>query len=56
MQKLQLVEKAKGRAMLVWAGKKPLESIEYYPAKEKEVYGDKKSPDFNKLFFSQLFI
>ena len=51
MQKLQLVEKAKGRAMLVWAGKKPLESIEYYPAQEKEVYGDKKSPDFNKLFW-----
>jgi site-specific DNA-methyltransferase (adenine-specific)/adenine-specific DNA-methyltransferase len=51
MQKLQLVEKAKGRAMLVWAGKKPLESIEYYPAQEKEVYGDKKSSDFNKLFW-----
>ena len=51
MQKLQSVEKAKGRAMLVWAGKKPLESIEYYPAQEKEVYGDKKSPDFNKLFW-----
>lgn len=37
--------------MLVWAGKKPLESIEYYPAQEKEIYGDKKSPDFNKLFW-----
>lgn len=49
--KLQSIEKAKGRAMLVWAGKKPLESIEYYPAQEKEVYGDKKSPDFNKLFW-----
>jgi site-specific DNA-methyltransferase (adenine-specific)/adenine-specific DNA-methyltransferase len=51
MQKLQSIEKAKGRAMLVWAGKKPLESIEYYPAQEKEVYGDKKSSDFNKLFW-----
>lgn len=53
MSKLQLqsIEKAKGRAMLVWAGKKPLESIEYYPAQEKEVYGNKKSPDFNKLFW-----
>lgn len=53
MSKLQLqsIEKAKGRAMLIWAGKKPLESIEYYPAQEKEIYGDKKSPDFNKLFW-----
>src|SRR3989338_10692743 len=53
MSKLQLqsIEKARGRAMLVWAGKKPLESIEYYPAQEKEVYGNKKSPDFNKLFW-----
>ena len=51
MQKLQQIEKAKGRAMLVWAGKKPLESIEYYPAQEKEIYGNKKSPDFNKLFW-----
>src|SRR3989339_1438190 len=53
MSKLQLqsIEKAKGRAMLVWAGKKPLESIEYYPAQEKEIYGDKKSKDFNKLFW-----
>lgn len=49
--KLQSIEQAKGRAMLQWAGKKPLESIEYYPAQEKEVYGDKKSPDFNKLFW-----
>jgi DNA modification methylase len=51
MQKLQSIEKARGRAMLVWAGKKPLESIEYYPAQEKEIYGNKKSPDFNKLFW-----
>lgn len=48
---LQSIEKAKGRAMLTWAGKKPLESIEYYPAQEKEIYGDKKSVDFNKLFW-----
>ncbi len=51
LNKLQSIEKAKGRAMLVWAGKKPLESIEYYPAQEKEIYGDKKSLDFNKLFW-----
>ena len=49
--KLQSIEQAKGRAMLQWAGKKPLESIEYYPAQEKEIYGDKQSPDFNKLFW-----
>ncbi len=37
--------------MLQWAGKKPLEKIEYYPAQEKEVYGNKKADDFNKLFW-----
>lgn len=51
MQKLQSIEQARGRAMLTWSGKKPLDSIEYYPAQEKEIYGDKKSPDFNKLFW-----
>jgi len=45
------IEKAKGRPMLHWAGKKPLSKIEYYPAQEKEVYGDKNSKDFNKLFW-----
>ncbi len=48
---LQSIEKAKGRPMLQWAGKKPLDKIEYYPAQEKEVYGDKNSKDFNKLFW-----
>jgi 16S rRNA G966 N2-methylase RsmD len=51
MSKLQSIEKAQGRAMLVWAGKRPLESIEFYPAQEKEIYGDKQSADFNKLFW-----
>jgi 16S rRNA G966 N2-methylase RsmD len=37
--------------MLTWVGKKPLEKIEYYPAQEKEVYGDKSSKEFNKLFW-----
>lgn len=37
--------------MLSWAGKKPLDKIEYYPAQEKEVYGDKKSKEFNQLFW-----
>src|SRR3989344_9524412 len=48
---LQKIEQAKGRPLLQWVGKKPLESIEFYPAQEKEVYGDKKTPDFNKLFW-----
>lgn len=37
--------------MLRWDGKKPLERVDYYPAQEKEVYGDKKSKEFNKLFW-----
>ena len=37
--------------MLQWAGKRPLDKIEYYPAQEKEVYGDKSSKKFNKLFW-----
>lgn len=48
---LQSIKKAKSRAMLQWAGKSPLDRIEYYPAQEKEVYGDKNSKDFNKLFW-----
>ncbi len=45
------IEKAKGRPMLQWVGKKPLDKIEYYPAQEKEFYGDKNAKDFNKLFW-----
>ena len=45
------IEKAKGRPMLHWVGKKPLDKVEYYPAQEKEIYGDKNSKDFNKLFW-----
>ncbi len=48
---LQSIEKANGRPMLQWVGKKPLDKIEYYPAQEKEIYGDKNSKDFNKLFW-----
>jgi len=47
----QKVEQAKGRPLLQWVGKKPLASVEFYPAQEKEVYGDKNSKDFNKLFW-----
>ena len=48
---LQSIEKAKGRPILQWVGKKPLDRVEYYPAQEKEIYGDKNSKDFNKLFW-----
>ena len=37
--------------MLQWVGKRPLDKVEYYPAQEKEIYGDKSSKDFNKLFW-----
>lgn len=47
----QQITKAKGRPMLSWVGKKPLEKVEYFPAQEKEVYGDKTSKEFNELFW-----
>jgi len=47
----QKVEQAKGRPLLQWVGKKPLESVQFYPAQETEVYGDKAAKDFNKLFW-----
>lgn len=47
----QKIEQAKGRPLLQWVGKKPIEGVEYYPAQEKEVYGDKDAKDFNKLFW-----
>jgi Adenine specific DNA methylase Mod len=48
---IQEIEKAKGKPMLVWAGKKALDKVEYYPAQEKEFYGDKTAKEFNKLFW-----
>lgn len=47
----QKIEQAKGRPLLQWVGKKPIEGVEYYPAQEKEVYGEKEAKDFNKLFW-----
>lgn len=47
----QKVEQAKGRPLLHWVGKKPLESVQFYPAQETEIYGDKSVKDFNKLFW-----
>lgn len=51
MSDTQKITKAKGRPMLQWTGKKPLEKVEYFPAQEKEVYGDKNLKEFNKLFW-----
>ncbi|MFC1626844.1 site-specific DNA-methyltransferase [Patescibacteria group bacterium] len=45
------IQKAKGRPMLTWQGKHPLERVEYYPAQEKEVYGKKDVKEFNQLFW-----
>ncbi len=47
----QVIAQAKGRPMLHWAGKRPLERIEYYPAQEKEVYGQVSDSDFNGLYW-----
>ncbi len=48
---IQTISPIKGRPMLHWIGKKPLESVEYFPAQEKEVYGDFNTKEFNKLFW-----
>src|SRR5689334_6065827 len=45
------IEQAKGRPMLRWDAKRPLEKVEFYPAQEKEVYGDKNATEFNKLLW-----
>lgn len=47
----QKLSATKGRAMLEWYGKHAPKSIEWFPAQEKEVYGDLKAKDFNKLFW-----
>lgn len=41
--------------MLYWEGKTAQLNVEYYPAQEKEVYGDKESIDFNKIFWGDNF-
>lgn len=43
--------KSKWRPMLYWEWKTASLNLEYYPAQEKEVYGDKESSDFNKIFW-----
>lgn len=51
MAQSQEISQAKGRPMLHWVGKKALSKVEYYPAQEKEVYGNKDAKWFNKLFW-----
>jgi site-specific DNA-methyltransferase (adenine-specific) len=43
--------RAKGRPMLQWEGKTASLNLEYYPSRETEVYGDKDSTEFNKIFW-----
>lgn len=37
--------------MLKWDGKRPLQRVDYYPAQEKEVYGDKNASWFNRIYW-----
>lgn len=41
----------KGRAMLDWYGKRAPKSIKWFPAQEKEVYGDENAKDWNSIFW-----
>lgn len=43
--------KAKWRPMLYWEWKTANLDVSYYPAQEKEVYWDKQSKEFNKIFW-----
>jgi len=48
------IEEAPGRAMLHWNGKRPLRSIPYYPAQEREIYGPREGGDggwVNRLYW-----
>jgi len=48
------IQEAPGRAMLHWNGKRPLRSIPYYPAQEREVYGPREGGDggwVNRLYW-----
>lgn len=51
VNEIQKLSATKGRAMLEWYGKRAPKSIEWFPAQEKEVYGDVKAKDWNKLFW-----
>ena len=48
------IEEVPGRPMLHWNGKRPLRSIPYYPAQERELHGPLEGgPDgwFNRLYW-----
>lgn len=49
--KLEISE-PKGDSFLNWEGKESLETIDYYPAQIKEVYGDLQATAQNKLFWA----
>lgn len=48
---VQKLSQTKGRAMLQWYEKSAPKSIEWFPAQEKETYGNPKATDWNKLFW-----
>ncbi len=48
---VQKLSHTKGRAMLEWYEKSAPKSIEWFPAQEKEVYGNQNAKDWNKLFW-----
>lgn len=48
VQKLSTI---KGRAMLQWYEKSAPKSVEWFPAQVKEIYGDTKAKDWNKIFW-----
>lgn len=48
---IQKLAVPKGRAMLQWYEKSAPKSIEWFPAQEKEVYGNMNAKDWNKIFW-----
>jgi site-specific DNA-methyltransferase (adenine-specific)/adenine-specific DNA-methyltransferase len=48
---IQKLSPTKGREMLWWYGKRAPKSVEYFPAQEKEIYGNIKAKDWSKIFW-----
>jgi len=48
---VQKLSQTKGRAMLQWYEKSAPKSIEWFPAQEKESYGNSTAKDWNKIFW-----
>jgi len=44
-------EPIRGRPMLQWAGKRPFESTQYFPAQEKERHGDEVNEWMNRIYW-----